>query len=173
MRIDSWGLAWFDYTDKVFDAITLRPFFDGPAPSLPESFVNFSAGFGDAILLGFGDNMRDALDIGSGDECSDAYEYGSWASFALGVSRLAYAGAAKGYSLIASSGMAASAFRNQLKNYFRLGRAKNWRKPDLSKYGTDAELRAAAGRTNTGMNAYGAGVAAAGAAGGSGCGCNR
>ena len=37
-------------------------------------------------------------------------------------------------------------------------------------YPMDAALRAAAGRTNTGMNAYGAGVGAAGA-GGAMCGC--
>jgi hypothetical protein len=52
------------------------------------------------------------------------------------------------------------------------GLTKDIRKPDLSKYGSDDALRAAAGRTNLGVNAYGAGVAGAGAIGGGlGCGC--
>lgn len=49
----------------------------------------------------------------------------------------------------------------------------------MSKYETDAALRAAAGRTHKGVNAYGAGVAAAGVAAGADnggdnqeCGCN-
>jgi hypothetical protein len=52
------------------------------------------------------------------------------------------------------------------------GLTKDIRKPDLSKYGSDDALRAAVGRTNLGVNAYGAGVAGAGAIGGGpGCGC--
>jgi hypothetical protein len=83
---------------------------------------------------------------------------------------LAYAGIAKAGSVLAASGAEASAFRQGLKGLFRFGAAKNWRPPDLSKYPTDDALRAAAGRTNPGMNAYGAGVAAAGATGAT-CGC--
>lgn len=47
----------------------------------------------------------------------------------------------------------------------RAGMGNDFRKPDLSKYGSDDALRAAAGRTNTGVNAYGGGVAGAGAIG--------
>jgi hypothetical protein len=144
-------------------------------PSLPQGVVDFSAGLGDALLLGFGDDLRDLFNIDGGvDPCSDAYRYGGWASFASGGGRLAYAGIAKGYSLAASSGAAASTFRVQLKNAFRFGTGKNWRPPDLSKYPTDDALRAAAGRTNPYINTYpGAGVAGAGANGGSGCGCSQ
>ena len=110
---------------------------------------------------------------GGVDPCSSAYKYGGWASFAFGASRLAYAGIAKAGSMLAASGLRASLFRQQLKNVFRLGIAKNWRLPDISKYPTDEALRAAAGRTNPYINVYGAGVAAAGAYEGSGCGCSQ
>lgn len=143
-------------------------------PSLPQEAVDFSAGLGDALLLGFGDDLRDMAGIDGGiDLCSDAYGYGGWTSSAAGGTRLAYAGIAKGYSVFASSGAAASAFRSQLKNTFRLGAGKNWRLPDLTKYPTDDALRAAAGRTNPYVNAYGAGVAGAGAYGGSRCACSK
>ena len=65
-------------------------------------------------------------------------------------------------SIAAPSGAAASAFRTNLKNKFRLGQAKNFRQPNLSKYADDAALRSAAGRTNLGINAYGAGVLSSG-----------
>jgi RHS repeat-associated protein len=140
-------------------------------PTLPQGVVDFGAGLGDALLLGTGGYLRDLAGVDGGvDPCSDAYKYGGWSSFALGAGRLAYAGIAKGGAMLAASGAEASAFRQGLKGAFRFGAAKNWRPPDLSKYPTDAALRAAAGRTNPGMNAYGAGVAAAGAAGAM-CGC--
>lgn len=92
-------------------------------------------------------------------------------AFAFGGARLAYAGLAKGYSAVASSGAAASAVRSRLRIAF--GGGKNLRPPDLSRYPTDAALRAAAGRTNPIANAAAAGVATAGAAGGSGFGCSQ
>ncbi|ODS24521.1 hypothetical protein AB835_03530 [Candidatus Endobugula sertula] len=107
------------------------------------------------------------------DQCSNSYRNGGYVAF--GGARLAYAGLAKGGSLLASSGVAASQFRNKLKNKFRLGAGKNWKCPNLSKYPTDDALRVAEGRTNTLINTYGAGVAAAGAYGASdaGCECNQ
>ncbi len=141
-------------------------------PSLPQGLVDFSAGLGDGLLLGTGPYIRDALDIGSVNGCSCAYSAGSWVSMAGGVGRMAYAGIAKAGSALASSGAAASAFRSELKSCMSAGLTKDIRKPDLSKYGSDDALRAAAGRTNLGVNAYGAGVAGAGATGGGlGCGC--
>lgn len=125
-------------------------------------FVDFSAGLGDALLLGFGDNIRAALDIGSVDINSTSYEIGSWTSLAFGVGRLGYAALAKGYSVAAPTGAAASTFRSSM-------RMKNAPVRDLSKYGTDAQLRAAAGRTNPYVNAYVAGVTASGAYGANGC----
>jgi hypothetical protein len=74
---------------------------------------------------------------------------------------LGYAALAKGVSKLASSGAAASAARSKAKSAFGLGATKKVRTPNLSKYKTDDELRAGAGRTNPGANAYGAGVAAA------------
>jgi RHS repeat-associated protein len=121
-------------------------------------FVDFSAGLGDALLLGFGDALRDQMGIGSVDTYSGAYSAGSWTSFGFGAGRLGYAAVAKGYSIAASSGAAASAFRASMRMPGAPVR-------DLTKYGTDAALRAAAGRTNPFVNAAGAGVAAAGAHG--------
>ena len=103
--------------------------------------------------------------------CSDYYRYGGWLAFGLGGARLAYATLAKGYSVFASSGSAASLFRSRLRNWF--GGGRNLRRPDLTRYRTDAELRAAAGRTNRYYNALGGGVAASGAYNGSGCGCQE
>ena len=127
--------------------------------------TNFSAGFGDALLLGMGPSFRGALDINVVNQSTMAYKAGSWASFSLGAARLGYAGLAKGASMMASSGVQASVYREGLKNFFRLGIGSSWRKPNLAKYLTDETLRAAAGRTNLLMNTYGAGVAVAGAAG--------
>jgi hypothetical protein len=128
--------------------------------------VDFSAGFGDALLLGFGDDLRGFAGVNGGiNQCTGAYKIGSGLSFAFGGARIAYAGLAKGGSFFASSGIAASQFRNKIKNAFRFGAGKAWRKPNLSKYPTDAALRAASGKTNAPLNTYGAGVAAAGAAG--------
>jgi RHS repeat-associated protein len=140
-------------------------------PVLQQGVVDFGAGLGDALLLGTGGYLRNLTDVDGGvDSCSTLYKAGAWSSFGLGVGRLAYAGVAKAGSILAASGAEASAFRQGMKGLFRLGTAKNWRPPDLSKYATDEALRAASGRTNLGMNGYGAGVAAAGAAGAT-CGC--
>jgi len=104
-------------------------------PEIPQPLVDFSAGLGDAILLGFGDDLRTLLAIeGIVDECSSAYSVGGWAAFGVGASRLGYAALVKGYSIVAPSGAAASAFRSAAKNAFRLGLGRGWRKPDLSRY---------------------------------------
>ena len=139
--------------------------------TLPQGFVDFSAGLGDALLLGFGDDLRGLTGLDGGvNECSSAYQAGSWTSFAFGGARLAYAGLAKGGSIFASSGAAASVFRENLKIAFRGGIGRNWRKSNLAGK-SDAALRQSAGKTNPVINAYGAGVAGVGAAGGLGCGC--
>lgn len=88
----------------------------------------------------------------------------------VGGARLAYAGLAKFGAARAESGVAASAFRSNLRTWF--GGGKTFRPPNISKYETDAALKAAAGRTNPPANAWGAGAAAAGATGGSGCDCS-
>jgi RHS repeat-associated protein len=135
--------------------------------------AQFATGIADSLSLGLGPIAREALGIGGVDRCSTAYRAGGWASFALGASRMAYAGLAKAGSMAASSGVAASAFRSQLRNVFRLGVGKNLRPPNLSKYPTDEALRGAAGRTNPLVNAYGAGMTAVGGAAGVGCGCSQ
>lgn len=74
--------------------------------------------------------------------------------------------------LVAPSGMKASAFRAGLKTFFRGGVGRNWRPPNLAGK-TDAELRISAGKTNFGMNVYGAGIDAAGGISEMKCGCSN
>ncbi len=140
---------------------------------LPQELVDASAGFGDALLLGSGGYLRELAGIDGGvDPCSDAYRYGSVGALAAGGGRLAYAGLAKAGSLLASSGAEASAFRAGLKTFFRGGVGRHWRPANLANK-TDAQLRASAGKTNFGVNAYGAGVGAVGGAGTAQCGCPK
>jgi RHS repeat-associated protein len=142
-------------------------------PTLPQEVVDFGAGLGDAMLLGTGGYFRDLTGMDGGvNVCSDAYDYGAYASLAAGGGRLAYAGLAKAGSILAASGAQASAFRAGLKTAFRGGVGGGWRPPNLAGK-TDAQLRASAGKTNFGMNAYGAGVGAAGAMGATQCGCPK
>jgi uncharacterized protein RhaS with RHS repeats len=142
-------------------------------PSIPQPVVDFSAGLGDALLLGTGGYLRDWAGIDGGvDPCSGAYDYGAIAALAAGGARVAYAGLAKAGSVFASSGAQASAFRSGLKTFFRGGIGRNWRPPNLTGK-TDAQLRASAGKTNFGVNAYGAGVGAAGGIGAAQCGCPK
>lgn len=75
---------------------------------------------------------------------------------------MVYAGLAKAGSILAKTPQAASAFRESLKNVFRLGCGKNWRPPNLSGKAGEA-LRRSAGRTNPAMNLYGGGIAGTGA----------
>lgn len=136
-----------------------------------EKVVDFSAGLGDALLLGTGPYLRQALGIEGVNRCSSAYAAGAVASLAAGTARIGYAVAAKGISVMAATPAAASAGRETLKQAFRLGMGGGYRSVDASRYATGEALRAAAGRTNRMVNSYGAGVAAAGAVGASGSSC--
>lgn len=112
------------------------------------------------MLIGLGDAFRLVLGIDGGiDTSSVAYGDGNAVAFGLGVARMGYDIAIKGYSLIAESGASASAFRSSLRMAGAPSR-------DLSKYPTDAALRAAAGRSNSNVNGWGAGVTAAAATAG-------
>ena len=54
-------------------------------PSVPQGFLDFGAGLGDTLLLGFGDNLRDFFSIDGGiNQCSGAYSAGEWAGIASG-----------------------------------------------------------------------------------------
>lgn len=129
---------------------------------LPQGVVDASAGLGDALLLGFGDDIGSYFGInGVVDQSLISYRVESYGALAAGGVRIAYGGVVKGYSYMAPPGAAASAFRQKAKGWFRFGIGRKWRPPSLSKYSSDAALRAAAGRTNPYVNAYGAGVTAA------------
>jgi len=146
---------------------------------LPQGLVDGVTGFGDGLSGGITSWIRDRAGIDGGvDKCSTAYRRsrttGNATSLTLGGGRLVYAGLAKGYSLTASSGAAASAGRSQLRRLF--GGGGSLRPPNLSRYPTDAALRAAAGRTNPYANAAGAGLAGLGAndlANGDECECSQ
>ena len=159
--IDPLGLSgWMD--------MRALPNYTGPSTLTPseipiEDVANFGGGLGDALSLNLTKLGRDAMGIDSVDTSSVGYKAGGWSTCAIGVGRLAYAGLAKAGSIFAKTPQAASAFRDALKKTFRGGFGKNWRPANVSGKTGDA-LRASAGRTNPGMNVYGAGVAGTGAA---------
>jgi RHS repeat-associated protein len=138
---------------------------------LPDAYrtnaMNAIAGISDSATFGATYQVREWL--GANDEidseCSSYYRGGEYVAMGLGGLRLAYAGAAKVGSILAKSGAEASAFRNAIKGAARgtFGKAKYKIYSNeflLQKYGSDAAVRAAAGRTNNTYNAYGGGVVA-------------
>ena len=159
-EVDPLGLSgWMD--------MRALPNYKGPCtltPSVPpitlDELANYGAGLGDGLSLNLTKLGRHVTGIDNVDTGSMAYTSGSLTSLAVGVGRLAYAGLAKGGSICAKTPEAASAFRESLKNFFRLGGGKNWRPPNLTGK-TGEALRASAGRTHPGINAYGAGIAGA------------
>jgi len=148
--------------------------------------LNFTAGLGNAVTLGgstwiakqFMDS-NDAAVLDKAKRCSASFRSGEWASLALGGGRVLYAGAAKLGAVAAADGAAAMVFRNGLKRVMRGPlAASNYRiktyEELMAKYGSDVAIKAAAGRTNPGLNVLGAGMAVGGAAGlatNSNCGC--
>jgi RHS repeat-associated protein len=138
---------------------------------LPSSstIANISAGIGDSLLLGFGDELRASYDQAFGwqgthavDRCSTAYKASSIATtvatFAVGAGRMAYAQSAKEMSLAARSAQAAWATREELKMIFRLGlrlAPKFTFEEAMARYGSAEGVIAAAGRTNPIWNAGG------------------
>jgi hypothetical protein len=148
---------------------------------LGEDTLSFAAGLGNAVTFGgstwiveqFMSN-EDAAVLRRTKRCSKAFKTGEWASLALGGGRLAYAGIAKGASMVyaargatMANAAAASAFRNGLKQAFRLGLWSEARvytfEQMVEKYGTAEAILAAAGRTDPVVNSVGAWAAAGGA----------
>jgi RHS repeat-associated protein len=146
-------------------------------PSIPQPVLDFTTGVADAASLGLGPLARELLDVDGGvDRCSMAYSSGEWASVGLGAGRMAYAGIAKIGTAAAADGAAAMAFRNNLKRVMRGPLAgSNYRIKTyenlMTRYGSDAAVKAAAGRTNRGINAVGANLGIGGAIGAATCGC--
>jgi len=143
---------------------------------------SISAGIGDALLFGYGDELRNFVDSkllspwlginGGGvvDRCSEGYRAASIATssamLAVGAGRLAYAGLAKAIPLVADSAEEAVAARNALKVAFRLGLNRTARVYSLDELllrkGNLTDVISAAGRTNLPFNlGGGAGVAGA------------
>ncbi|MBF0523956.1 MAG: RHS repeat-associated core domain-containing protein [Deltaproteobacteria bacterium] len=160
-RIDALGL--YDMMDLGGDALS------------------FAAGFSNAVTFGGSTwvagqllSREDAAILDRVERCSGAFKAGEWASLGLGAGRLAYAGIAQmgsmGYAALGvtmENAAAASAFRNGLKQVFRLGLSNARVYPFeqmVAKYGTAEAIIDAAGRTNLGWNAVGAAGAAGGAA---------
>lgn len=162
MYVDPYGLWWIPGRDP-----------------LPQVVANFGTGVADAASFGLGPLARKGLGISGGiNTCSSAYSAGQWASLVLGAGRMLYAGIAKVGAMAAADGAAAMGFRNGLKRIMRgplagsSYRIKNYSQL-LKKYGSDPAVKAAAGRTNPGVNAVGANLAGGGAVGAanSDCGC--
>lgn len=89
---------------------------------------------------------------------------------------MAYVGIAKAGAVVAADGAGAMAVRNGLKRVMRgpLARANFPTKSYedfLAKYGSDEANQAAAGRTNSTVNAVGADLSIGGGVGASTCGC--
>ncbi|WKD51025.1 hypothetical protein [Microbulbifer spongiae] len=128
--------------------------------------MDYLAGLGDGLLLGFGDDIRGALNIGGVNTESGLYLAEEVTSYAAGVARVGYAATVKIGARLAPSGTAANVFRNNMKGRFRLGTFRSYRSLSysqaLSRYGSDAAVQAAAGRTNIYFNIYGAGILAGG-----------
>ena len=85
------------------------------------------------------------------------------AAVVLSAGRLAYAQRAT--TAASMEGRAANEYRNNLKNNYRLGLAKDYKKPTYesmyTRYGSDTAVARAAGRTNAQLN----GIAAQGLTG--------
>lgn len=134
-----------------------------------QAMDNFCVGMGDALSFGITRNIRESVGIHGGvDVTSDAYSAGEISTFAVGGARLAYAGGARLISVAPGiTGAQAVAGRNAIKQAFRGGLFPNNRmytyEQMFAKYGNDAAVKAAAGRTNQRFNQAGA-VAAGGAA---------
>lgn len=95
-RLDPYGLAWYDYTDKFFDLISPKDE-NGMPLEPPQWLVDSSAGFGDGVVstmsLGFldGQDLRDSLGIDGGiDKCSGYYRGGRIAGTATVLAVNAY-----------------------------------------------------------------------------------
>jgi RHS repeat-associated protein len=146
-------------------------------PSIPDGLYNFSLGVVDDLSFGLGPVARSALGINGGENrCSTAYKAGQYAALAAGLGRIAYAGAAKAIAMSAANGAEAAASRNLLKQIFRGSLAgSDYRIYSydqlLEKYGSDAAVKAAAGRTSPLANAIGADAGLGGAANTASCGC--
>jgi RHS repeat-associated protein len=156
------------YTDPL-GLETLWEHYTGLPDSYRVNTINVIAGVSDTATFGITYEIRDL--IGSNvdvNKCSSYYAGGEWAGLFAGGARLAYAGTVKAGSILAKSGEAASTFRNTIKGVFRgtFSKAKYKIYPYetlLQKYGSDAAVKAAAGRTNIGYNIYSGAVVLDGA----------
>jgi hypothetical protein len=149
-----------------------------------EQIGSTSAGIGDALLFGYGSNLRAWTDRTFGwnagsvvNECSGAYKTAYWgttiASLTIGAGRMAYAATAKGLSWAAkaagteAAALRAAELRDAAKIGFRLGMGGSYRIVDpaarLQAYGSAQALSNAVGRTNAAFNTAGALAAGSGA----------
>ncbi len=85
-------------------------------PVLRQESVDFLAGIGDNLLLGFGDELRSQFGLDHAVNVdSSAYRYGEFASFGFGAGRVAYAGVALTFRALPATASAARfawGFRN-------------------------------------------------------------
>lgn len=103
-----------------------RSFWDNPGrhlPSVPQGVMDFAGGLGDAILFGFGDDIRSGLNIDGGintdSQLYSAGEISSIAAGGLGIYRGLYVGSFKLASMSRNMTVlnTTSAVRNVVKRY--------------------------------------------------------
>ena len=147
-------------------------------PTIPQPAMDFMMGVADDLSFGLGPLARDFLGVDGGvNRCSTAYKAGQYGALGLGLGRMAYAGTAKAVSMASGlTGQEASAIRNGMKRLFRGPFAgSNYRiysyEQMLAEKGSDAAVKAAAGRTSRGWNAPGIDAGVGGAANSLACGC--
>jgi RHS repeat-associated protein len=167
---------------RYMDPLGLKTYWEHYT-GLPDSYrvsaINSLAGASDAATLGATHWIRGQIGANRDvDKCARSYRGGELASLIIGGGRLLYAGGAKIAAAKASDGIAANAFRNHSKRFWRGPFAgSNFRiypyDEMLRKYGSDAAVKAAAGRTNSGYNALGLAMTLGGGAGlvSRNCGC--
>lgn len=142
--------------------------FQGDIANAEISGLQGLAGLTDSLTWGASQTYRQQHGLEYADTCSTSYKVGEWAPAFIGGARLAYAGLAKTVSLLPGiSGKQAVAARNSLKQFFRGYMFSNYRMPTyqelLASKGSDAAVKAGAGRTDRILNTLGA-VGATGSA---------
>jgi RHS repeat-associated protein len=131
-----------------------------------------TAGLGDSLLLGYGENLREAIGLGGiVNRCSNSYLGGTAASLVAGGARLGYAASAKTLSLLSMAEVrsgasvvrvaeTAVANRNTLKRIFRAGAFYNTGMADVATLAaggkTSLQMIQSAGRTYNDLNVVGA-----------------
>ncbi|WP_131668271.1 RHS repeat domain-containing protein [Psychrobacter pygoscelis] len=123
--VDPYGLYWAPSERGGYSRSSLPL-----PPSIPQDSYEVLVGYGDALLLGFGDDIRNLINMDAGvDYCSSNYKGGNYTGIAVTAltgpaARLSYVNQARNIPNITNSGEVASALRNTYKYNHR--KPLNW-----------------------------------------------